>query len=131
MSLQNVVRVLLVDGSVDERESWAEYLRMRGFLTLEAGTPTEGYQVAATQRADVVVTAMTIVETGDGVTLAQRLKADEQTKKVPVIILPDWCNANAADGTRSMSKMHVVEIVANVLAELLNGGTSQPQPPAK
>ena len=129
MSFQNGGLVLLVDGSVDERERWAEHLRMRGFLTLESGTPADGYQVATTQRPDVVITAMTIVEIGDGLTLVQRLKTDEQTKHVPVIILPDWCNANAANGTRSMSKLLAVELVANVIAELLNGGTSQPQRP--
>jgi len=69
---------------------------------------------------------MTIVVTEDGLTLARRLKADEKTKNVPVIILTDRRNAKAADGNRFMSKSHVLDVVADAVAELLNDSPSSP-----
>jgi CheY-like chemotaxis protein len=80
-------RVLLVDDSVDEREMYAEYLRTRGYRTLQAVTANDGYQIAAELSPAVVVTAVKLRGTEDGLGLTARLKADASTRDASVIVL--------------------------------------------
>ena len=47
--------VLIVDDAPDNREAYAEYLRFRGFRTVEAATGTEAIEMARTHVPDVVL----------------------------------------------------------------------------
>ena len=46
--------VLIVDDAPDNREAYAEYLRFRGFRTVEAATGAEALEMARAHIPDVI-----------------------------------------------------------------------------
>jgi len=81
------MRVLLVDDSIDEREMYAEYLRRRGYCTLQAATARDGFRLAADLAPAVVVTDIKLPGSEDGLALTSRLKHDSATRDSFVIVL--------------------------------------------
>jgi CheY-like chemotaxis protein len=81
------MRVLLVDDSIDEREMYAEYLRDRGYCTLQAATAYDGFRMAADLAPAVVVTDIKLPGGEDGLALTARLKHDAATRAAAVIVL--------------------------------------------
>ena len=47
--------MLIVDDAPDNREAYAEYLRFRGFRTLEAATGADAIEQAREHRPDVIL----------------------------------------------------------------------------
>ena len=80
-------RVLLVDNSTDEREMYAEYLRLRGYCTLQAATAHDGFRMAADLAPDVIVTGLRLGGEENGLGLTARLKQDTSTRAAIVIML--------------------------------------------
>ena len=78
-------RVLLVDGSIDEREMYAEYLRMRGYCTLQAATAHDGFRMAADLAPAVVVTDINLCGAEDGLALTARLEHDTTTRDMVIV----------------------------------------------
>ncbi len=79
------VIVLLVQPERDDRDMYAEFLRHHGFLPLPVSTAADALMVAA--RADVIVTALLLPGDMDGVEFITRLKNEERTKHIPVVVL--------------------------------------------
>jgi CheY-like chemotaxis protein len=77
--------VLLVQADADSREMYSEYLRYQGFLPVPISTARDGLTVAP--KADVIVTGLLLPGDMDGVEFITRLKRDERTKRIPVIVL--------------------------------------------
>jgi len=90
----------LVDSHDDSRDMYADYLRMCRFTVLTAGTTDDGLLRGAA--ADVIVTGIRVPGSFDGVELARRLRATNETKQTPIIVLtacafePDQQRAHAA-----------------------------------
>jgi len=80
-------RVLVVDGARDEREMYAETLRLDGFCTLQAGTSDDGYRLAIELLPVLVVTDTRLHGPEDGIALTRRLKLDDLTRAIPVVLL--------------------------------------------
>ncbi len=129
---RNHSRVLLVDGSVDEREMYAEYFRARDLVTLQTGTADDGYRLAAELQPDVIITVMAIVRTDDGLDdlLTRRVKANDETKKAPVIMLTGYVgetdrrNAEEAGCDRFLLKPCFPDVLADAIEELITAHTS-------
>src|SRR5688572_30027223 len=83
----NAARVLIVDGSTDEREMYAEYFRLRGLSTLQADNADDGFRLAVTLHPAVVITVERLLGAKDGLTLTQCLKNHDDTRHTPVIVL--------------------------------------------
>jgi DNA-binding response OmpR family regulator len=83
---QTPAAVLLVNDTPDEREMYAEYLRSRGYETLEAETVNDGWRMASELGPVLVVTDM-VLRGGTGIDLLARLKTDTRTSGLPVIML--------------------------------------------
>ena len=66
---------------------YAEYLRSRGYCTLQAATAEDGFRMAADLAPDVVVTDVTLPGPEDGLALTSRLKHDAATRDAVVIVL--------------------------------------------
>jgi len=66
--------VLIVDDSVDNREAYAEYLRFKGFRTLEAATGEQALALARTHHPDLVVLDLRLPDI-DGLEVSQRIRA--------------------------------------------------------
>jgi two-component system, cell cycle response regulator DivK len=77
--------VLLLQGDADSREMYAEYFRCHRLLPVPVLTAREGLTVAPT--ADVIVTGLLLPGDMDGIEFITRLKRDERTKRIPVIVL--------------------------------------------
>ena len=77
--------VLLVQAEADSREIYAEFLRYQGFLPVPVSTARDGLRVAP--EADVIVTGLLLPGDMDGIEFIARLKRDDRTKRIPVIVL--------------------------------------------
>jgi CheY-like chemotaxis protein len=76
--------VLLVQGDPDSREMYAEFFRHKGFLPIPVSNARDGLTVA--RKADVIVTGL-LLGGIDGIEFIARLKSDERTKRIPLIVL--------------------------------------------
>jgi two-component system cell cycle response regulator DivK len=81
------VSVLLVEAAQDDRDMYAEYLRRHEFQSIETDDP--GHALALAQSVDVIVTASRIGQS-DCLELVRRLRADERTKKKPILVLTGY-----------------------------------------
>jgi len=77
--------VVVLQGDADSREMYAEYFRHHGLLPVPVLTARDGLMVAP--RADVIVTGLLLPGDMDGVEFIARLKSDERTKRIPVIVV--------------------------------------------
>ena len=76
--------VLLVDDYPDAREMYAEYLEYSGFEIVQAGNGVEALDRAHDSHPDVILMDLSL-PVMDGWEATRRLKADESTKKIPVL----------------------------------------------
>lgn len=79
--------VLVVNDALDEREMYARTLRASGYQAIEAATFTAAYQIATTNKLDIVVTDVRIAGSITGLELTRRLRNDARTSTVPIIVL--------------------------------------------
>jgi two-component system cell cycle response regulator DivK len=77
--------ILLVQADADNREMYAEFLRFQGLLPVGVATARDGLTVAAD--ADVIVTGLRLPEDMDGIAFIARLKGDDRTRQIPIIVL--------------------------------------------
>ena len=66
--------VLVVDDSVDNREGYVEFLRYKGFRTLEAGTGEQALAIAHRDNPDLVVLDLALPDI-DGLDVSQRIRS--------------------------------------------------------
>jgi two-component system, cell cycle response regulator DivK len=78
--------VLLVDDYEDNRRLFAEYLELSGFRTAVAGNGEEGLAKAIELHPEVIVMDLAMPDL-DGFEVTRRLRADEGTRRTPVIAL--------------------------------------------
>jgi two-component system cell cycle response regulator DivK len=77
--------ILLVQPERDDREMYAEFLGSEGFNPISVSRAADALTIAP--RVDLVVTALLLPGPMDGVELVTRLKGDDGTKSIPVIVL--------------------------------------------
>lgn len=88
-------RVLIVEDNVDNYELVRFLLERAGYQTLSAANGAEGVETAKRERPDLVLMDLSMPEM-DGWNAAARLKADEETRHIPIIAL----TAHALPGDR-------------------------------
>jgi CheY-like chemotaxis protein len=79
-------RILLIDDNRDFRDALVTRLRAEHFDVTAVGSGSEGLAAAASQPFDLVLLDMLMPEQ-DGIATYQALRANEQTRKLPVILL--------------------------------------------
>lgn len=77
--------VLIVDDARDNREGYAEYLRYRGFRTVEAATGEDGLKTAQRTKPDAIVLDMVLPDL-PGVEVTRRLRS-AGFPRTPIIAL--------------------------------------------
>jgi Response regulators consisting of a CheY-like receiver domain and a winged-helix DNA-binding domain len=77
--------VLLVQADADSREMYTEFFRYERLLPVPVSNARDGLTVA--RRADIVVTGLLLPGDIDGIEFIARLKRDERTKRIPLIVL--------------------------------------------
>jgi CheY-like chemotaxis protein len=80
-------RVLVVDDDRDTREMYCESLRVQGFDASTAASAEDALATIHHALPAVVVTDLRFKGQMDGVELAQRLRSDDRTKGVRIIML--------------------------------------------
>jgi CheY-like chemotaxis protein len=78
--------VLLVDDCPDTRELYAEYLELSGYDVKEASDGMSAVQEALRSAPDIVVMDMSLPGI-DGGEAARRLRAEERTSAIPVVMV--------------------------------------------
>jgi hypothetical protein len=82
--MSRVPLVLIVDDARDNREAYAEYLRFRGFQTLEAATGSEALQQALAQRPDVILLDLRLPDI-DGLEVSKYVRATPDLRHSKII----------------------------------------------
>ena len=76
--------VLVVDDSVDNREGYVEFLRYKGFRTMEAGTGEEAVAIAHRNNPDLVVLDLQLPDI-DGLDVSQRIRSADDLALTKII----------------------------------------------
>ena len=76
--------VLVVDDALDNREAYVEYLRFRGFQTVEAATGAEAIEQARTQLPDVILLDLRLPDI-DGLEVSRYVRANRNLQHSKII----------------------------------------------
>jgi len=79
--------VLVVDDDKELTQSVKAYLEARGYAVRTAHSGAEGQREIESARPDLVVLDIMMDSDADGFNLAYKLKGDEATRDIPIIIL--------------------------------------------
>jgi two-component system, cell cycle response regulator DivK len=99
MSEQNTPLILVVDDYQDAREMYAEYLQFSGFRVAEAKNGNEAVAQAFALKPDLILMDLSLPGM-DGWEATRRLKADESTKRIPIVALTGHALAGASEGAK-------------------------------
>jgi CheY-like chemotaxis protein len=91
--------VLVVDDFADNREMYSEYLSFSGYDVIEARNGKEAIDAAQSRMPDIIIMDLSL-PVMDGWEATRRLKADERTKKIPVVALTGHALAGHSKGAR-------------------------------
>jgi two-component system, cell cycle response regulator DivK len=80
--------VVLLLQNPDDRAMYEEFLRHHGVEPLCPVDTAEALQLAPT--VNVVVTELMVPTVNDGVAFIERLRADPQTKLIPIVVVTSW-----------------------------------------
>jgi two-component system cell cycle response regulator DivK len=116
--------VLVVDDFEDNRSMYAVYLTYSGYDVVEAADGQEAVEVASLRMPDVIVMDLTL-PVMDGWEATRRLKANEQTRHIPIIALTGHALAGQARDAREagcdafLAKPCLPEMLVEKVQELL------------
>ena len=91
--------VLVVDDYQDAREMYSEYLEFSGFRVAEARNGIEALEKAFELLPDLILMDLSLPGM-DGWEATRRLKADERTKRIPVVALTGHALAGHSEGAK-------------------------------
>ena len=99
MSDQAAPLILVVDDYQDAREMYAEYLQFSGFRVAEAKNGNEAVDQAFKLKPDLILMDLSLPGM-DGWEATRRLKADDSTKRIPIVALTGHALAGASEGAK-------------------------------
>jgi CheY-like chemotaxis protein len=91
--------VLVVDDFADNREMYSEYLTFSGYEVVEARNGKEAIDAAIQRAPDIIIMDLSL-PVMDGWEATRRLKADERTRRIPVVALTGHALAGHSKGAR-------------------------------
>ena len=78
--------ILIIEDSKDDREMYAQFLSMKGYVSSAAANGREGLDKAIELKPDLILMDLRLPVI-DGWELVHRLKADQRTKHCAVVIV--------------------------------------------
>lgn len=99
MTDQHAPLILVVDDYQDAREMYAEYLQFSGFRVAEARNGNEAVEQAFALKPDLILMDLSLPGM-DGWEATRRLKADEATRRIPIVALTGHALAGASEGAK-------------------------------
>ena len=94
-----MARVLLIEDNEESRDGLFRHLRRKGFEILLAVDGRQGVEVARTEAPDLILMDMSLPVL-DGWEVTRQLKAESETRRIPVIALT--AHAMAGDRERAL-----------------------------
>jgi CheY-like chemotaxis protein len=91
--------VLVVDDFADNREMYSEYLSFSGYEVIEAKNGIEAIEAAQQRMPDIIIMDLSL-PVMDGWEATRRLKADEQTRRIPIVALTGHALAGHSKGAK-------------------------------
>jgi two-component system, cell cycle response regulator DivK len=116
--------VMVVDDFEDNRDMYALYLSYSGYDVVEAGDGQQAVEMASHWIPDVIVMDLSL-PIMDGWEATRRLKADERTRHIPIIVLTGHAIPGQAREARSagcdafLAKPCLPEMLVEKVQELL------------
>ena len=89
-------RILVVDNSEDVANLIAKYLARRGYEVVKAFTASEAWEYAV-ELEPRVITLDVMLDEGAGFQLLKKLKADDATRDIPVVVLSIICDEGKSE----------------------------------
>lgn len=117
--------ILLVDGDLDNREMYTEYLRTRGYEVIPCGDSRECVDLARRHHPDLILLELR-VDRMSGIEILGQLKAERSLAEVPIVALTASVmpfqrrEALAAGFTRVIPKPCMPEDLAAEIATMLS-----------
>ena len=99
-------RILIIDDEPNFVEMLKKRLEANGFQVLEALTGEEGLKKAFSGGVDIVLLDIVMSDI-DGYTIMQKLRSNERTKKIPIIVVtgkPDMKDIFDVEGVDAIVK---------------------------
>ena len=91
--------VLVVDDFADNREMYSEYLTFSGYEVVEARNGKEAIETAQARLPDIIIMDLSL-PVMDGWEATRRLKADDRTRRIPVVALTGHALAGHSRGAQ-------------------------------
>ena len=91
--------VLVVDDFADNREMYSEYLAFSGYEVIEAKNGIEAVEAAHERLPDIIIMDLSL-PVMDGWEATRRLKADERTRRIPIVALTGHALAGHSKGAK-------------------------------
>jgi CheY-like chemotaxis protein len=82
--------VLVVENDESTREMYVEFLAYSGFRVAQAKYADEALEKARTLQPSVITTCIGLQNGDDGCELCQRLKSEDTTRRIPVLVVTAW-----------------------------------------
>ena len=76
---------------------YAEWFQQHGCCTLQAANARDAYRIALELQLDVVVTAIKLPGSLNGLDLTARLKSHNVTRRLPVLVLTGYVHGQGPD----------------------------------
>jgi two-component system, cell cycle response regulator DivK len=99
MTTEHNPLILVVDDYQDAREMYAEYLQYSGFRVAEAKNGNEAVAQARSLKPDLILMDLSLPGM-DGWEATRVLKADAETRHIPIVALTGHALAGASEGAR-------------------------------
>jgi DNA-binding response OmpR family regulator len=94
-------KILVVEDDTVLQKTVADFLELEGFLMVTASNGEDGISQAKSENPDLILLDV-ILPKKDGFEVIEALKADEATKKIPIILLTNLGSLNDVEKALKM-----------------------------
>jgi two-component system, cell cycle response regulator DivK len=122
--------ILIADDIVDNRQMYAEYLDYAGYRVEQARTGAEAIRIAQAVNPALIIMDLSMPDM-DGWDATRRLKTDERTKAIPILVLTGHAlgdaqqRAVAAGADAFITKPCLPDRLTAKIAAMLAGAAEQ------
>ena len=123
--------VLVVDDFADNREMYSEFLAFSGYEVIEAKNGIEAVEAAHERLPDIIIMDLSL-PVMDGWEATRQLKADERTRRIPIVALTGHALAGYSKGAQEagcdsfLAKPCLPDQLVAEIRRMLEGGKSAP-----
>ncbi len=82
----DLAKILLIEDNRDSRDILSKLLRMSGYTVISASNGETGFEAAATQLPDLIITDINMPKM-DGIQFVKRIRADRMLAETPVLVV--------------------------------------------